>query len=217
MDAQEICSSIQVTRNLTRTGWRWQRTRRETTVYRRYGQDGKLIAESLEPREGAVAETVTRETRRRVPETVTEAVTETLKFKAGEGNMAFYVVDSDNRTIGYLWLWEEEAGQQPFMSERPAHLPAHKAYVVPFKVHIDEAYQRLGIGTALYRFAQWKRGSRIYPARSQTDAAKALWAKLERMPSELSDGFLQTKQSKKGLENGTNDRCKTGYGQTPEP
>ncbi|UOO76512.1 hypothetical protein LVJ85_10950 [Neisseria sp. Dent CA1/247] len=169
-----------LTRDISFTEKQRRRVRETVTEYVKYGADGQVSAISTQPKDGYIPEQ--RNRTRTVYEDVakTETVHETLRFSRVDANTFHIRVEGSNRFVGGLLLTHEKNGGQGFSGSRPLAKQDGSRYFVPYRVEIEEAYWSKGVGSALYRFAEQCIGEEIYPARSQTGAAKALWQKRNR-------------------------------------
>ncbi|MFC3873684.1 hypothetical protein [Neisseria musculi] len=177
---EPVADTYGVTRDISRTEKQRRRVRETVTEYVKYGADGQISAISTQPREGCIPERRTRTCTVYEDVAKTETVHEILRFsRVGDG--AFHIhVQGSNRFVGGLLLMPEKSGQQGFSGNRPPAKADGSRYFVPYRAEIAAAYRGKGVGSALYRFAEQCIGEEIYPARSQTDAAKGLWHKRNR-------------------------------------
>lgn len=157
-----------------------RRSVKETiTEYVKYDDEGRIMGIWPQPREGYLPEQRSRTRTFYEDIEKSKTVHETLRFRQVEDCTFHIRIEGSNRWIGGLVLSPED-GENGFRSNRPLAKQDGSRYFVPFRVEIEKDYRSKGVGTALYRFAEQCIGEEIYPARSQTDAAKGLWEKRNR-------------------------------------
>lgn len=177
---EPVADTYDVTLEISHTEKQRRKIRETVTEYVKYGTDGNVTAISAQPRDGYIPELHARTRTVYEDVTKTETVNETLRFTQVDDSAFHIHVQGSNRFVGGLLLMPEKKGEQGFSSNRPLSKQDGSSYFTPYRVEIEEAYRGKGVGTALYRFAEQCLGEEIYPARSQTDAAKGLWDKRNR-------------------------------------